>query len=175
MAKDLVNSPEELVEIVDEFDNVLEVVPRSSVYERPEAIHRVIRVLVYDKERKILFQKRSKNKKVLPGVWTMSVVGHVPAGVTPEEAAKNELMEELGLNLALEFVEKNISIVNDRRVMASIFTGEYKAGEMNLNLLEVQDAQFLDREQIQELIESGESFVLIALAEAEKFWTGKAK
>ncbi|MDG6996815.1 MAG: NUDIX domain-containing protein [Nitrososphaerota archaeon] len=46
---------------------------------------------------KIYLQQRSNNDDWLPGLWTASCTGHVKAGESPDQAAKRELEEELGL------------------------------------------------------------------------------
>ena len=50
-------------------------------------------------DEKILLQKRALTKKVFPGIWDISVAGHIGAGEEILEGAKREVFEEIGLIL----------------------------------------------------------------------------
>ncbi|MEJ2314397.1 MAG: NUDIX domain-containing protein [Nitrospirota bacterium] len=88
---------EELIAIVNDRGEVLGVAPRSEVHGNPQLMHRVVHVLVFNRKGQLLLQKRSMAKDVAPGRWDTSVGGHVDPGETLEEAAKRELLEELGV------------------------------------------------------------------------------
>jgi isopentenyl-diphosphate delta-isomerase type 1 len=88
---------EELIEIVNDRGDILGVVPRSEVHGNPSLMHRVVHVLVFNGKGQLLLQKRSMDKDVAPGRWDTSVGGHVDPGETLEDAAKRELLEELGV------------------------------------------------------------------------------
>lgn len=60
-------------------------------------LHREIHVWIYNKEREILFQKRSLNKDTFPGLLDASVGGHVELGSNYEETATKETKEETGI------------------------------------------------------------------------------
>ena len=49
---------------------------------------------------KYYFKKEDAPKKVFPGLWDISVAGHVGAGEGILTAAKREVFEEIGLQLA---------------------------------------------------------------------------
>jgi len=54
-------------------------------------------VLVFDGKGRLLLQKRSRKKDLGPGLWDVSVGGHVRPGEGDEEAARRETREELGI------------------------------------------------------------------------------
>ncbi len=95
---------EELIEIVNDRGEVLGVAPRSKVHGNPSLMHRVVHILVFNEKGQLLLQKRSLDKDVAPGCWDTSVGGHVDPGETLEEAARRELLEELGIAAEPEFI-----------------------------------------------------------------------
>lgn len=62
-------------------------------------MHRAIIVAIVNNENKILIQKRSKTKEKFPGLWDLSVAGHVPFGFDSVACAASEVMEEIGYML----------------------------------------------------------------------------
>ncbi len=61
--------------------------------------HPTVHVWLYTSDGRILFQKRGMVKKTFPGLWDVSVSGHVSAGEAIVEAALRETAEEVGLSL----------------------------------------------------------------------------
>lgn len=57
-------------------------------------------VLIFNGAAQVFLQKRSLQKDVAPGLWDSSCSGHVDAGEDYDPAARRELAEELGLELA---------------------------------------------------------------------------
>lgn len=95
----------EFFEIVDAEDQVIGTALRSECHGNPQLIHRVAHVLVFDRQGRLLLQKRSKYKDVQPGKWDTSVGGHLDPGETYAAAAKREMFEELGVaDLPLTFL-----------------------------------------------------------------------
>jgi isopentenyldiphosphate isomerase len=61
--------------------------------------HATVHIWLYTKEKKVLLQQRGFSKKVFPGLWDISVAGHIGAGETILKSAKREVFEEIGLEL----------------------------------------------------------------------------
>jgi isopentenyldiphosphate isomerase len=61
--------------------------------------HATVHIWFFTSDEKILLQKRALTKKVFPGIWDISVAGHIGAGEAILEAAKREIFEEIGLKL----------------------------------------------------------------------------
>jgi len=91
------NRMEELLDVVNEKGEVIDTLPRSVIHGNPSLMHKVVHVLVFNKEGELLLQKRSMNKDVAPGKWDTSVGGHVDHSETSIGAAKREMEEELGV------------------------------------------------------------------------------
>lgn len=61
--------------------------------------HATVHIWLFTKDKKILLQKRALTKKVFPGLWDISVAGHIGAGESILSSAKREVFEEIGLKL----------------------------------------------------------------------------
>mgnify|MGYP006134005985 CR=1 FL=1 len=61
--------------------------------------HATVHIWLFTSDKKVLLQKRALTKKVFPGIWDISVAGHIGAGEEILEAAKREIFEEIGLEL----------------------------------------------------------------------------
>ena len=95
----------ERVDLVNEKD---EVVGTTTVGEclTKGLLHRAVAVLVIRSSGKFLLQRRSKNDRWHPGLWTISSTGHVKEGEAYDAAARREVREELGLSPRLKKVGK---------------------------------------------------------------------
>ena len=93
---DLPQKADELFDVVDAQDQVLRQATRAEVHEQG-LMHRAVHILVFNKNRDCLLQKRSMLKDRHPGVWDSSAAGHLDAGEDYETAARRELQEELGI------------------------------------------------------------------------------
>ncbi|QOD60844.1 NUDIX domain-containing protein [Polaribacter haliotis] len=61
--------------------------------------HATVHIWLFTSNKKILLQKRALTKKVFPGLWDISVAGHISAGESILSSAKREVFEEIGLEL----------------------------------------------------------------------------
>jgi isopentenyldiphosphate isomerase len=61
--------------------------------------HRAAHVWIVAPDGRVLLQRRSERKENWPGLWDVSVAGHVSAGESALDAAIREAGEELGLAL----------------------------------------------------------------------------
>jgi len=87
---------DELVDVVDEFDRVVDVVPRR-VMRRERLRHRAVFVAVTDSRGRLLVHRRSNTKDLWPGWFDIAVGGVVTSGEDWSTAARRELFEEMGL------------------------------------------------------------------------------
>ena len=68
---------QEHFDVVDKNDKVIGRALRSECHKNPELIHRGILVIVTNSKGMILLQKRSMKKDLYPGLWGLSVGGHM--------------------------------------------------------------------------------------------------
>jgi len=90
------DAADELVEWVDEFDRVIDVVPRSRM-RRENLRHRSSAIVVLSTDGRLLVHRRADTKDLLPGWWDVCVGGVVTAGESYLGAARRELAEEIGV------------------------------------------------------------------------------
>lgn len=82
--------------IVDKNDNPVGSEHRSKALELG-LIHRIVRVILVNKNQQVLLQWRDENRDTFPNTWDQSAGGHVDEGENYEDAVYRELKEELGL------------------------------------------------------------------------------
>ena len=91
------NAGDELVDIVDEFDHVVDSVSRRVM--RAERLrHRAVFIAVVDGMGRLLVHRRSPLKDVWPSWCDVAVGGVVGTGETYLDAAHRELAEEVGVS-----------------------------------------------------------------------------
>ena len=93
------NAGDELVDVVDEFDQVVQVVPRR-VMRADRLRHRAVFIAVVDGAGRLLVHRRSPHKDVWPSWCDIAVGGVVGADESYLEAAHRELAEEIGVSTA---------------------------------------------------------------------------
>lgn len=103
--KDLAQSGEEMFDVVDEQDEVLGQ-ERREVVHAEALLHRAAHVLIFNKKKEILLQKRSKLKDKFPNRWDSSAAGHLDVGESYEACAARELQEEMGIVAEVQQIEK---------------------------------------------------------------------
>ena len=90
---------DELIEIWDESGVPTGRTALKSVAHKAGWFHPTVHIWFYTNSGKVLLQKRAPEKDTFPGLWDVSVAGHVQAEETPMEAALREIKEEIGLEV----------------------------------------------------------------------------
>jgi len=88
----------EILDIVNDKDEVIGQMEREEVHAKG-AICRMVFVLFYTPDKKIILQRRSLSKKSNPGRLTTTVSGHVESGASYDETAIKETFEETGVTI----------------------------------------------------------------------------
>ena len=118
--------------------------------------HATVHIWLFTSDKKILLQKRALTKKVFPGLWDISVAGHVGTGEEILTSAKREVFEEIGLELN----EKDLIKIGTRIHQVShkngiqdnehhhVFIAELKVpvSTLKIQIEEVDDVQLFDLE-----------------------------
>ncbi|WP_422348256.1 NUDIX hydrolase [Flagellimonas sp.] len=97
---------DELIDILDENGNLTGRTCLKSEAHLKGYFHPTVHVWFYTADGKVLFQKRAANKDTFPGLWDVSVAGHIGAGEDVTEAAVREVEEEIGLLVKVGDLEK---------------------------------------------------------------------
>ena len=146
----LIDDQRELLTVVDKNDNFLEYRSRRECHHNRNLIHRVVNIAIFNDEEEVLLQKRSLDKDLYPGLYTLSASGHVKRGETYYQTAVRELKEELGINIPLQRVGKYLIRANQESEMVTIFKGYYQ-GKFKVSKKEVAQVDFYSREEINKI------------------------
>lgn len=93
----------EYIITVDTNDNEIGSAEKIEAHELG-LLHRALSIIVINKNKEILLQKRYSGKYHSPGLWTNTCCTHPNVGETVSDAAKRRLVEELGFSCNLEEV-----------------------------------------------------------------------
>lgn len=147
----------EYLDVVDDADNVVGKTSYPDMYEKLLQ-HRIAHVMIFNSKGEMALQLRSKTKSYAPEHWSTAVGGHVQAGETYEEAAMREMKEEIGIELDLKFLAKDIFIKpNGHRKNLMTFTAIFD-GSFIVNPDEVERMEYFPLEMIQDMIDIGAKF-----------------
>jgi len=136
------------VELVSEEGDTIGLVSRAEAHSDASYLHRVVHVLVFDEQGRLLVQKRSMNKDVGPGLWDVSVGGHVIPGELPLEAAYREMKEELGIEFVdLHFLYDHIFYGEEESEFVSTYECTY-TGKIFFDHDEIEAIRLMDFEEI---------------------------
>lgn len=114
-------------------------------------------VCLINKSKQMLIQKRTKNKKLYPGLWDLTIAGGAKKDENSNAAAEREALEELGLKLDLKNIRPNIT-VNYDDAFADFFSINWEGDIKNLKLAEdeVEQVKWASEQEIIDLIKKKE-------------------
>ncbi len=141
----------DVFDVVDEKDNVVGTALRKECHSNPKLIHRSIGIFVFNSIGELFLQKRSMKKDLDAGLWDLSVSGHVEKGQTYEEAAKRELMEELGVTTEIKYFFDFKYRVKQESENSRLFFAKHN-GPFKLNSDEISEGRFFGLEKVKEMM-----------------------
>jgi len=146
---------DEIIDVVDECNNIIGK-ELKSICHKKGLWHRAASIFVFNKEGRLLIQKRAPNKELLPNCLCSSASGHLEKGDSYEQGAKRELKEELGIGCDLKSIGKfsmQVTYLDGRkdREHCEIFICNYD-GKFDLQKEEVSSVEFLSIDKIKEMI-----------------------
>lgn len=123
---------------------------------RPNEYHLVVHIWVVSSQGKFLIQRRSENKKLMPGEWA-ATGGAAIAGEDSYTAANRELYEELGIPSNKSNL-KMLSRIKRRNSLLDIWfiNTDIEINKLHLQKTEVAEAKWVSREQFVSMIKNGE-------------------
>ncbi|MBR1772354.1 MAG: NUDIX domain-containing protein [Eubacterium sp.] len=127
----------------------------------PEGYYRlVVHVCVFDKDGRMLIQKRQPFKSGWSGMWDVTAGGSALAGDTSQQAASRELKEEVGIECDLTDVRPAMTIYFDGG-FNDIYTinMDVDIDSLQLQESEVEQVKWATEEEILEMLHNKE-FVL---------------
>lgn len=154
--------------------------PRTDVHSNG-SWHKAIHCWLINNKNELLLQKRTLNKETNPGMWDISVAGHMPAGSTPIETVIKEAQEELGLELSPKDIEhlftiKQQSIHQDGQYLNNeidevfLVSCNKQLNDFTLQADEVAAVTWLPLDELQRLIDE-KNPTFVAHQEYKKLFT----
>lgn len=153
----IVQSVEEVV-LVDEENNVLGTTAKASIHSASTPLHRGFSLFLFDRQGRLLLQKRSNTKTTWPNAWSNSVCGHPALNETNVDAAKRRLAYELGMSALYleEIVQYRYTFVRDgvmENEICPILVG-FTDNEPRLNTAEVAATRWVGWKEFLKEIET---------------------
>ncbi|NTU43064.1 MAG: NUDIX domain-containing protein [Nitrospirales bacterium] len=146
---------EEMLDIVDNDGNTIRTAPRSVIHGDPSLLHKVVHVLVFDDQERVLLQKRALTKDVAPGRWDTSVGGHIASGEELALAATREMEEELGvLPEKLTYLYSYIHSNPYESELVYTYMCRHN-GPFSFNKEEIDEVRFWDIKEIRDAMTKG--------------------
>ncbi|MBR2289150.1 MAG: NUDIX domain-containing protein [Clostridia bacterium] len=147
------------MELVERFDKKR--IPLNKVVERYNPTkgeyEQSTHIWIMNSKGEFLMQKRSMQKKIHPGKWSVTG-GAVDPGERPIDCIYRESKEEIGIDLDLDKVELMLSIKRKSAFIDIYLDREdLNANDLKLQKEEVDKVEWLNRAQIKELIDNGET------------------
>lgn len=123
---------------------------------KPGEYHLVVHIWPLNDYGSLLIQKRTKTKRLMPGIWA-ATGGAAIAGESSAIAAARELKEELGIAASAEelcFVKR----IKRRNSLLDVWTvrTNKRVPELRLQKSEVAEAKWVSMNTLDSMIESGE-------------------
>ena len=130
-------------------------VVRGKCFLKPGEYHLVVHIWIISSDGKLLIQRRSDQKKLMPGEWA-ATGGAAVSGESSFSAAKRELFEELGISSDQNSL-KNILRLKRRNSLLDIWAivCDIKASELKLQKSEVAEARWVSTDQLKQMVEDG--------------------
>jgi isopentenyl-diphosphate delta-isomerase type 1 len=102
-------------------------VKRKDEVHRDGDWHRAAHLWIATPDCRVLLQRRALEKESWPGLWDISVAGHISAGEDARDAIVREALEELGLAVAAA----DLTHLGTLRYQAAINGGRYIENEFH--------------------------------------------
>jgi isopentenyl-diphosphate delta-isomerase len=149
----------EKVILVNKFDKKIGVEEKLKAHVEGK-LHRAFSVFLFDKNGKILIQKRAKKKYHSGGLWANSCCSHPREGESLKEAVKRRLKEELGVGVKnlkklgkVKYKLKVGKLIENE--IDHVFVGKIY-GKVKINKNEVEDYKWVEFKDLKKDLKKNE-------------------
>jgi isopentenyldiphosphate isomerase len=121
----------------------------------PEGYYRlVVHVCIFNHSGQMLVQKRQTCKNRWPGLWDLSIGGHVIVGESTQQAGEREMLEELGHSISLQDKRPALTLTFGNG-FDDMYTLEEDLAleELSLQKEEVSEIRWATREEVMQMID----------------------
>ena len=141
----------DFVVLVNQNDEKIGLMPKMEAHEKG-VLHRAFSILIFNRNKELMLQKRNLNKYHSPGLWTNTCCSHQRDGESNINAGMRRLKEEMGFSAELRELDSFIYKVKFENGLIEheldhILVGEYNS-EIKPNFEEVDDWKWMDLEDI---------------------------
>lgn len=127
---------------------------RGRVQLRPGEYHLVVHIWVVSSDGRVLIQRRSDNKKLMPGEWA-ATGGAAISGEDSFTAARRELFEELGIKSDKNTLKKILRIKRRNSLLDIWLTvSNLTVDELKLQESEVAEAKWVTLDELKAMIKN---------------------
>ena len=152
MQHKVVSSDNEELILVDESDNETGYLSKAACHDGSGLLHRAFSVVVFNADGELLLQQRGKDKRLWPGFWSNSCCSHPRKGESMSFATGRRLLEELGIEVELEFVYKfqyqaSFGEAGSEHELCSVYLGRC-AADVRPNATEIESIRFLSAKEL---------------------------
>ncbi len=116
---------DELIDILDKNGKPTGEIKHKSEAHKLGLYHSSVHIWFYTCDRKVLFQKRAANKDTFPGLWDVSVAGHIGAGEPALNSAIREIEEEIGIKVSADDLKFIGVYLAEKKPTPDIFDNEF--------------------------------------------------
>lgn len=128
---------------------------RGKVHLKPGEYHLVVHIWIVSPDGKILIQRRSDTKQLMPGEWA-ATGGAAVSGEDSFTAANRELYEELGIESDRDTLKKILRIKRRNSLLDIwMIVSERKVEELKLQESEVAEAKWVTLDELKAMINEG--------------------
>jgi len=155
---------DELIDILDAKGRSTGEVKLKSEAHQLGLYHASVHIWFYTLGGFILFQKRANIKDTYPGLWDISVAGHIGAGESPIDSAVREIEEEIGLIVTKDDLDFVTIYLAEKKPKPDIFDNEFhhvyiselpsSVESLKLQKEEVDDVALFKIETIKKILEN---------------------
>jgi isopentenyldiphosphate isomerase len=157
MLSTTVHGPNMLIDQVDDGDEPIRSIVRSEVF-RLKANFRVSHVLIFDKSGRLLIQRLAGTRDRNALLWGSSVASYVPSGSTYLEAARERVLQELGIpDVSLKPFAKVTMIDDGCTKFIRVFEAVYE-GELRIDHNHIAETRFVTLQNLFEVTSGGDDF-----------------
>jgi isopentenyl-diphosphate Delta-isomerase len=153
------------IDVLDDYGlRTGEVLTRDEVH-RLGKPHRVVHLYLFDRSDRLLLQRRSLLTDHFPGVFSISVLGHVDAGDSSGKTVRREVAEELGIDatdLNFEFLfsyrrDAELSPTYIDRQFNDVYAcwADFRLDNIRLSSNEVSEVKLVSIEEFRAMAENG--------------------
>lgn len=156
------------LDILDEYGiRTGEALSREEVH-RLGKVHRAVHLYLFDKSNNLLLQRRSHHTDHFPGMFSISLTGHVDAGESSSEALYREMREELRLDPAHMKIDFLFSFRQDIKISSEYIDHQFNDVYACCHDFKIEDILF-NSEEICEIkfVHFSEFSVMVAISKSD--------